>query len=233
MKNLVLATAMLALSASVDAAIIQVTPVSHLTGRASGAPTVWKINPAPTFSGDVAGIAMPTFWFNDVTGELSSSGVAQFRVQTSPTWNGLHFDRFITDLNIVGGSAAGSTAYNCTNGGFGNMIRASMCGNYLFGGDDIDNSTVTYGPGTAFSRVIGGDDVIAGAQQSIDDYNLALASFNGSALVFESADWTSSGGKAGLQLNFAAAAVPLPAAGWLFGPLIGLLALVRRRLTGS
>lgn len=117
MKNLVLATAMLALSASVDAAIIQVTPVSHLTGRASGAPTAWKINPAPTFSGDVAGIAMPTFWFNDVTGELSSSGVAQFRVQTSPTWNGLHFDRFITDLNIVGGSAAGSTAYNCTNGG--------------------------------------------------------------------------------------------------------------------
>jgi len=228
MKRLLATTMLLGMAVTANAAVVSVEIVSHLFGSPRGTPSSSAINAAPSFPGDFAQLPMPTCTYDDVANSLACSGVFDFRTRTSPSPGGRHFDRFITDLNITNGSAAGSAAYNCADGGFGAMVGASMCGNYLFGDDGVNDSTVSYGPGLAFSRTLGGDDTVAGAQQSINDYNLAVASYDGATLVFQSADWTSSGGTAGLQMNFRV--VPVPAAAWLFGGALAALGAVRRRL---
>ena len=141
------------------------------------------------------------------------------------------FTHNITDLNIVGGSAAGTAAYSCVEGSF-SVVGASICGNYTHGGNFIDESTVSYGPGLAFSRTIGGDDVVSGDQQSIAAYNLILASYTGpgGTLILQDAAFSATNG---IRLTFnvaEATVVPVPAAVWLFGSALGFLALARRRL---
>lgn len=228
MKRTILATALLLAGTAAQAAVVQLTLDSHYFGR-TGAPSASKINPAPDFPGDNGNIPVPTYWYDTDTGELSSSGVTHLRTSTTPIPQGRHFDRLITDLNIVNGSAAGSTAYECISGGFGDVVGANMCGNYLYGDNFVDDSSVSYS-GLSYTRTMGGDDVIAGDVQSIDDYNLLVTSWSGSALTLESPEWTNSGGTAGLQMNFSV--IPVPAAAWLFGSALGLMGLARRRMHG-
>jgi hypothetical protein len=208
-----------------QAAVFQLTLDSHLFGRA-GAPSASDINPAPSFDGDIGNIPVPTYWYDTETGELSSSGITHLRTSTSPVPFGRHFDRLITDLNIVNGSAAGSTAYECVEGGFGTLVLATMCGNYLWGPNAKDDSSITY-TGLSWTLTMGGDDVPLGDPQTILDYNLLVTHWDGQKLTLESPDWTSSGGTAGLQMNFSV--VPVPAAVWLFASALGFLGLSRRR----
>ncbi|WKZ12794.1 MAG: VPLPA-CTERM sorting domain-containing protein [Gammaproteobacteria bacterium] len=226
MKNSLLALVLLTAAAGADASVVALTLESHYFGR-NGPPSSSKINPAPSFVGDFGNIPVPTYWYDTDTGELSSSGVTHLRISTGPGQFSRHFDRLITDLNIVGGSAAGSTAYECISGGFGDMVSANMCGNYLFGDDGVDDSSISYS-GLGWTRTMGGDDVIAGNPQTILDYNLMVASWDGVHLALESPEWTAAGGTAGLQMNFAI--VPVPAAVWLFGSALGLLGWIRRRV---
>ncbi|MCL4778384.1 MAG: VPLPA-CTERM sorting domain-containing protein [Gammaproteobacteria bacterium] len=230
MKKLLVAALLLGMAGTANAAVVSVEIVSHLFGSPRGTPSSSAINAAPGFPGDFAQLPMPSCTYDDVANSLACNGVFDFRTRTGTgtTYSSRHFDRFITNLNITNGSAAGSTAYECIDGGFGALVGASMCGNYLWGANYVNDSTVSYGPGLAFSRTLGGDDTVAGAQQSINDYNLAVASYDGATLVFQSADWTSSGGASGLQMNFRV--VPVPAAAWLFGAALATLGAVRRRL---
>jgi hypothetical protein len=208
-----------------QAAVFQLTLDSHLFGRTDGQ-FASAINPAPSFAGDFGNIPVPTYWYDTETGELSSSGITHLRTSTSPIRNGRHFDRLITDLNIVNGSAAGSTAYECISGAFGDAVAANMCGNYLWGEDYVDDSSITYS-GLSWNLIIGGDDVPLGDPQTILDYNLLVTHWDGQKLTLESPDWTSSGGTAGLQMNFSV--VPVPTAVWLFASALGFLGLSRRR----
>jgi MYXO-CTERM domain-containing protein len=50
-------------------------------------------------------------------------------------------------------------------------VGASICGNYNLGGNFTNESTTSWGPGTAVSRTIGGDDFALGSQQSIATLN--------------------------------------------------------------
>ncbi|MEZ5565341.1 MAG: Ig-like domain-containing protein [Gammaproteobacteria bacterium] len=220
MKKVLIAAAMLVVSTAANAATYSVTLTDHLIGRANNAPSASLINPAPTGAGDPAQIPMPTFTYNDVTGELAATGVLNVRSQTNPTANGRVFDRYVTDLNIVASSPAATTAFRCENspasgtaaGGFGAVVGANICGNYTLGSDFVDNSTLTYS-GLTHTRVLSGDDVASGPEQSIDNYELAVVSFTGTGgeLVLQSADWLpqpqSPANSQGTQLKFTVGAV--------------------------
>jgi hypothetical protein len=84
------------------------------------------------------------------------------------------FRHTITGLVMGNGAAATASTYVCVNGNFGtNFSFANLCGNYNFGGDFIQDSSISYGPGTAFARTMAGDDMLAGneIQQSINQLN--------------------------------------------------------------
>lgn len=248
MKKLLIASALLAMSASANAAVYVLTLDSHLIGRANNAPSASQINPAPTAGfgwlpgQDTGNIPLPTFTYDSDTNILSSTGVLHLRSNTSPTPGGRVFDRYITDLTIDlnTGDPSGTTAFACENfpgtteaAGFGYTVGANICGNYTIGDNFVDDSSVTFS-GLTVTRVLGGDDVSAGDPQSIADYELFLASFDGSTLVIQSSDWLSQpqspANSAGLQMTFSAAVIPVPAAVWLFGSALGLMGLARRRM---
>ncbi len=132
----------------------------------------------------------------------------------------------------TGGASYSASAYSCAEGQFGGSVGAHLCGNYNFGSNFINESSVNYGaiPGT---RTLGGDDVSVGAQQQGSDYATSTASIGGGSLVMQSSLWNTlgSGGTStgGVELVFNV--VPVPAAVWLFGSALGLLGWVRRRAT--
>ncbi len=219
MKKALLVTALLTLAASAQAAKIEMTLQSH---ELNGNP--YPMNPPAMYDGDIS-FVMPTYWYDPDVNELSSEGVTQWRISTkkSPAPAARHFDRFILNLNIKDGSAAGSAGYNCINGNFATLIMANMCGNYTFGDNGTDDSHVIY-LGTQAYRVMGGDDTVLGAVQSITDYDLPVTLWDGQNLVL--------GTETGMRLAFTTVSpVPVPAVGWLLGPALGLLGFSRRRLT--
>jgi hypothetical protein len=212
MRKLLATTALLTAAATASAATWEVTPTEHLLGRAANPPSVLQINPAPSFDGDTGDIPLATCTYNDVTQVLACEGVLHFRSVTSEgSPFGRVFDRYITDLNINldTGDPSGTAAYVCENvpgssqaGGFGQIVGANICGNYLLNG--ADDSTMTYGPGLEYNREIGGNDVAAGDPQTIADYALTLASFTPGPegeLVIQSDDWDAVS-SAGTQITF-------------------------------
>ena len=145
------------------------------------------------------------------------------------------FTHHVTNLVIGGNGAAGATTYSCVEGSFGGSVGASLCGNYNFGTDGMNNSSTTWGPGIAFARTMGGDDKSIGPQQDVNsnydgmsstsDY---LGSWNGTTLVMSNMVSAMTGS----NIKFMVAnPVPVPAAVWLFGSALGLLGWARRRTT--
>jgi hypothetical protein len=180
-----------------------------------------------------------TWSYDDVTNLMTQTGgTINARATTAPT--STLFRQFITGL-VIGNSAAASAAtFSCVEGNFGAGVGASICGNYLLGGNFLNESTTTWGPGTAASRTIGGDDVAIGAQQSIAALNgMSTISWVGTTLVLSNRTCTGPcltlGGGAynnGYTYTFTAgpqAVVPVPAAVWLFGSALGLLGVARRQ----
>ena len=104
--------------------------------------------------------------YNDATGQLSQvSGALHAAYGLGPGTT--LFDHTTTGLVIGAGNPATANCYACIEGNFGVNVGAHLCGNYTFGGDYTDDSTVTWGPGTAFGRTLGGDDASSGPQQSL------------------------------------------------------------------
>jgi hypothetical protein len=174
-----------------------------------------------------------TFSYDDVTNLLSQTGgTVNQRVTTAPT--STLYRVFITGLVMGNGGAASASTYSCTEGNFGGNVGASICGNYVFGANFFSESTTTWGPGTAVSRTIGGDDGAAGAQQSIASLNsMATVSWVGTSLVLRNATCNSTNCNGTTSFNngqqWTLATVPVPAAVWLFGSALGILGVARRR----
>jgi len=169
-----------------------------------------------------------TFEYDDVTTVLTQTGgTYNARFNTSPT--NTIYRHLITGAVLGNGAAAAASTFVCQEGNFGGNVGANICGNYGFGGNFLDNSTATWGPGTAFARTIGGDDIPYGAQQSINNYNgWANISWLGTTLTIGLTNQTLTSGQT-WQLNVAT--IPVPAAVWLFGSALGLLGVARRRKT--
>jgi hypothetical protein len=167
-----------------------------------------------------------TFQYDDVTTVLTQTGgTYNARFNTSPT--NTIYRHLITGAVIGNGAAAAATSFVCQEGNFGGNVGANICGNYGFGGNFADDSTATWGPGTAFARTFGGDDFAYGPQQSIAAYNgWSNVSWLGTTLTIGGGgNLTTSGQIWKLDI----ATIPVPAAVWLFGSALGLLGVARRK----
>ena len=167
-----------------------------------------------------------TFQYDDVTTVLTQTGgTFNARFTTSPT--NTIYRQLITGAVVGNGAAATAATFVCQEGNFGANVGANICGNYGFGGNFADDSTATWGPGTAFARTFGGDDFAYGAQQSIANYDgWANISWLGTTLIIGKTNLALTSGQT-WALNIAT--IPVPAAVWLFGSALGLLGVARRR----
>jgi hypothetical protein len=178
-----------------------------------------------------------TWSYNDVTNLMTQTGgLLNARATTAPT--STLFRQSITGLVIGNGGAASATTFVCAEGNFGAGVGASICGNYTLGLNFANNSTTSWGPGTAVSRTIGGDDVALGPQQSIAQLNgMSTISWVGTTLVLSNKTCTgpcatlpSGNYNSGYSYTFTAGPqVPVPPAVWLFGSALGLLGVARRQ----
>jgi hypothetical protein len=129
-------------------------------------------------------IGSSAIWeFNTVSKIVTGSGLYYAQYQISPLQPGQLFTHSISNLIVGGGGAASAAAYECVEGSFGTIVGGNLCGNYSFGGNFIDDSSISYGPGTAFSRTIAGDDIIVGPQQSLRNYDGLRTFFTGPKVV--------------------------------------------------
>jgi hypothetical protein len=145
---------------------------------------------------------------------LSQSGNTLF-VDSNTNWS-------------TGAGAYSAGGYTCVEGTF--VAPASFCGDYYFGFNGIDESSLDYSgiPGT---RSIGGDDGISGAMRQGALYTTSVEFFDGDLLILRSALWNELGlggtSTDGLELTYSV--VPLPSAVWLFGCALGLLGWMKRK----
>jgi hypothetical protein len=125
-----------------------------------------------------------TFTYDNVSGLLTQTGgVYNNRVSTAPT--STLYRHSVTGLVLGNGAAAVAATYQCVEGNFGSGVGASICGNYNFGANFVNESTTSWGPGTAASKTVGGDDNDIGPQQTVGfTFNgINTLSFDGSTLV--------------------------------------------------
>lgn len=138
-----------------------------------------------------------TFTYDDVTNLLTQTG-GTFNVRLSIVPNVVTlFRHVITGLVVGNGGAATAASYACLDGNFGGITGASLCGNYNFGVNFVNESTISYGPGTTFGRTIGGDDMIVGAPQNIAQ----LDGMNSAGIIGTSLSVSNAGQGAGTGPN--------------------------------
>jgi len=178
-----------------------------------------------------------TWSYDDVTNLITQTGgTLNARTTTAPT--STLYRVFTTGLVIGNGGAASASTYTCQEGNFGGGVGASICGNYNFGANFLNESTLTFGPGTASSRTIGGDDGIIGPQQSIAALDgMSTISWVGTTLQLTNRTCTgpcatlpAGAYNGGILMTFNAGpqtVVPIPATAWLLGT--GLLGVAGRK----
>ena len=183
-----------------------------------------------------------TWQYDDVAHTVTQTGgTFNARFTTAPT--STLFRQTTTGLVIGNSAAASATTFSCLEGNFGGGVGASICGNYNFGANFTNNSTLTYS-GSSVTRTLAGDDGSIGNPQSLADLNNLAVNVSGTSITLNNgvctlvnpANCTTIAGapnfNKGYKLVFNAgpqAAVPVPAAVWLFGSAVGLLGAARRR----
>jgi len=199
-------------------------------------------NSAPSSVNGNIGSSTATWSYDDATNVLTQTGgTFNVRFTTAPT--STLFRHLTTGLVVGNGAAATATSYVCAEGNFGAGVGASICGNYTFGANLLNESTATWGPGTGASRTIGGDDSAVGAQQTVAVFDgMNTVSWVGTTLRISNRSCTGPcatlpGGafNNGYIFTFSAGpqVVPVPAAAWLFGGALAGLSMLRRRAAAS
>lgn len=168
-----------------------------------------------------------TWSYDDSTQVLTQTG-GTFNLRLTRGPGNTYFRHNITGLVIGNYAPATATSFECVEGNFGASLALSLCGNYSFGGNAINESTVTWGPGTSTARVLGGDDTSNYPEQSILFYNyFSTQSWDGTTLVLSNTDAAALGARYTWTLQ--ATPVPIPPVGWLFGGALGVMGWLRRK----
>lgn len=156
-----------------------------------------------------------TTFTSDAGGNMTGNGTFSALAQITPTTQLFTHDFTGMTISNTGdpGAPVGASAFDCVEGNFGAIVGASLCGNYSFGDDGIDDGGA-------------GDDVVLGAPQSIDDYDpLFFAGWNDINKTL----WMTNVDAEGFGYTLELQQVPVPAAAWLFGSALGLLGWMRRK----
>lgn len=225
MKKILMALVLFAATTSANAVQVYLEEFIFVTPRG----TVGAITDGSHVSG--IGPATTAVWdWDPGTGLLTSTGIfsAVFSLAGHPLSATIYAD-IVTDLGInTNTGSAFATDYRCIEGEFGPLVAANFCGDYTFGDNYIDDSTTVYGPGTAFSQTLAGDDVSRGSPRNISAFGMKLISWNGTDLVLENFVYGSPPIEGG-QVVLSVSPVPVPAAVCLFGSALGLLGWMRRK----
>lgn len=230
MGKVILALALFAVSAAANA--VTVNFVRHNQTSSSG-----TISTLITDGSHVQGQPATTAVFDWDGSTLSSTGLysAVSSLGSSPFAPTILNDQ-ITDLSIDVGvtGTASATAYTCVEGTFLAGVGANGCGGYNLGTNFTDESTTVWS-GTSVSQTLGGDDYTTGTIHTIAAYDFntftLISGVDGLTPgdVFSIGNGITVGQIGGEAMIFEVAAVPVPAAAWLFGSALGLLGWVRRR----
>lgn len=217
--------AMLA-SAAASSATLQLTNVYTKPGSNPGAPLTISGNALFEYTPGSSLVAQGE-WIG--TAEFANNLIYEVRA------NGMVID--ISNSLDVNTTTASS--FSCTEGTFLSMFGANGCGNYNMGEDYVDETTLDYSSLNP-TRVSapGSDDWYYGDMQSLWDYtNMQIYNFDPVAVAGNTAFILSNrtGGAEsgdGFSMTFAYVSgpvVPVPAAVWLFGSALSLLAWTKRK----
>jgi len=129
--------------------------------------------------------------FDDVAQTVSAGGLYSARYFAGITELFRHdISGYVIDVS--GSGTASAASYVCIEGPFGGIVGGNLCGNYSFGGNFVDESEVSWGPGTATFKSMnttggvpnGGDDIDIGRIQSIaQNDGFAVQSWDGQTLI--------------------------------------------------
>jgi len=162
-------------------------------GAAQAAVTTVTLTEYLSYSNNGASIgnlssSTATWQYDDVTGIVTQTGGtlnARFNIGPPTTL----FRHLTTGLVIGAGAAASATSFECVEGNFGGNFGANLCGNYNFGANFANESTVVYA-GNTVTRTMGGDDYALGPPQSLADLNGMTATVTGTSLVLTNGSCT-------------------------------------------
>ena len=215
---------------------VAVAVATALAAGGASAASEWTLTSVSSKStnGTSAAALSGTLTFSNGAGnalEADGSFSALYTIGMGTKTNELFTWNFGSDFVISGkGNSFGS--FECDVDAnplpnFGDTVGASLCGNYNFGANGYNESTVNL---DGSGKVIGGDDGDIGPAQSIADFqgfspNIPPTDFSSiiqleNGTIYSGAIWT---------FTANAAPIPIPAAAWLFGSALGLLGWVRRR----
>jgi hypothetical protein len=226
MKKVILGMGLFAISWAANA--VQVNLYAYRTSDNGSSITTQITNG----SSPLLGATTATWDWDGTTITGSGNFTAVSHLSSSPYAPSILGDS-ITDLSIdTSTSTANATTYACVEGTFLGGVGASGCGNHSLGTNAVSESTTIWGPGTAVTQTIGGDDFTYGPSgiRTISAYDYGLVSVTGSGMG--GGDFITLG--LGIEGTAPAArlvfqVVPVPAAVWLFGSALGLLGWARRK----